>query len=197
MAHKEQRDYLDRMKKQFPNSFQNCKVLDIGSFDVNGNEKPWFDNCDFIGLDLLPGPGVDIACPANEYDAPDETFDTIISCECWEHNPFYKESIINAIRMLKPGGYFIWTCATTGRPVHGTATQDAIDKAKGKTAQGNLVDNWKTMPNVEKVDWDNEYYKNVTEEDVREFCDIDAIFDSYAFEIEINHCDLMFWGRKK
>jgi len=30
--------------------------------------------------------------------------------------------------MLKPGGYFIWTCATTGRPVHGTKSQDEIDK---------------------------------------------------------------------
>jgi hypothetical protein len=99
--------------------------------------------------------------------------------------------------MLKSGGYFIWTCATTGRPVHGTATQDAIDKAKGKTSQGNLIDNWKTMPNVEREDWDNEYYKNVTEEDIREFCDIDGIFDSYEFSIETNHCDLMFWGKKK
>ena len=74
MAHKEQRDFLDKMKLKFPNAFANCKVLDIGSFDVNGNEKPWFDDCDFTGLDLLPGPGVDIACPANEYDAPNETY---------------------------------------------------------------------------------------------------------------------------
>ena len=197
MAHKEQRDFLDKMKQQFPNAFRNCKVLDIGSFDVNGNEKPWFDNCDFTGLDLLPGPGVDVACPANEYDAPDETFDTIISCECWEHNLFYKESIMNAIRMLKPGGYFIWTCATTGRPVHGTATQDKIDRANNKTLQGNPVDNWKTMPNVEREDWDNEYYKNVTELDIRSFCDVDDIFESYEFTVEENHCDLMFWGIKK
>lgn len=197
MAHKEQRDYLDRIKNQFPDAFTNCKVLDIGSFDVNGNEKPWFDGCDFIGLDLLPGPGVDVACPANEYDAPDETFDTIISCECWEHNPYYKESIMNSIRMLKPGGYFIWTCATTGRPVHGTATQDSIDRSKGETSQGNKIVEWKTMPNVEKEDWDNEYYENVTEEDIREFCDIDGIFDEYKFEVEENHCDLMFWGIKK
>tara|TARA_R110001592_G_scaffold26674_9_gene99597 strand:+ start:1543 stop:2136 length:594 start_codon:yes stop_codon:yes gene_type:complete len=197
MAHKEQRDYLDKIKKQFPDAFTNCKVLDIGSFDVNGNEKPWFDHCDFIGLDLLPGPGVDVACPANEYDMPNETFDTVISCECWEHNPFYKESILNSIRMLKSGGYFIWTCATTGRPVHGTASQDIIDKSKGKTSQGNEITEWKTMPNVERGDWDNEYYKNLTEEDIRDFCDIDNIFTSYQFEVEKNHCDLMFWGIKK
>lgn len=195
--HKEQRNYIDELKKRFPEAFENIKVLDIGSFDVNGNEKPWFDNCDFTGLDLLPGPGVDVACPANEYDEPDEAFDTIISCECWEHNPFYKESILNAIRMLKPGGYFIWTCATTGRPVHGTKTQDKIDRKNNKTSQGNSVENWKTMPNVKRENWDNEYYKNITEQDIREFCDVDEIFNTYKFEVEENHCDLYFWGIKK
>ena len=77
--HKEQKDYLDKIKEKFPEAFKDRKVLDIGSFNVNGNEKPWFDNCDFIGLDLLLGPGVDVACPANEYNEADNTFDTIIS----------------------------------------------------------------------------------------------------------------------
>jgi len=195
--HKEQITYLNKIKEKFPEAFKDRKVLDIGSFNVNGNEKPWFENCDFIGLDLLPGPGVDVACPANEYDAPNNTFDTIISCECWEHNPYYKESIMNAIRMLKSGGYFIWTCATTGRPVHGTKTQDEIDRKNNKTSQGNSVENWKTMPNVERENWDNEYYKNITESDIREFCNLDKIFELYEFEVELNHCDLYFWGIKK
>jgi hypothetical protein len=53
------------------------------------------------------------------------------------------------------------------------------------------------MPNVEKEDWDNEYYENITEEDIRGFCDVDKIFSSYEFSVEENHCDLMFWGIKK
>lgn len=197
MAHKEQKEFLNRIKNRFPDAFKNRKVLDIGSFDVNGNEKSWFENCDFIGLDLLEGPGVDIACPANEYDAPDETYDTIISCECWEHNPFYKESIINSVRMLKSGGYFIFTCATTGRPIHGTKTQDEIDRERKITLQGNSTENWITMPNVLRENWNNEYYKNLTEHDIRECINIDDIFSDYEFEIEINHCDLYFWGKKK
>ena len=197
MAHKQQKEYLDRIKNTFPEAFKNQKVLDIGSFDVNGNEKPWFDNCDFIGLDVGPGKGVDVVCPANEYDAPDNYFDTIISCECWEHNPFYKESIQNAVRMLKSGGFFIFTCATTGRPIHGTKTQDKIDKEKQTTAQGNSTTNWVTMPNVFRENWDSEYYKNVTEEDVRSCINVDQIFSSYKFEDEPNHCDLYFWGIKK
>lgn len=197
MSHIQQKNYLDRIKNKFPQAFINNKVLDIGSFDVNGNEKPWFEDCEFIGLDIGPGKGVDVVCPANEYDAPDESFDTIISCECWEHNPFYKESIQNAVRMLKPGGYFIFTCATTGRPVHGTATQDKIDREKQVTSQGNSANNWVTMPNVFREDWDSEYYKNITEQDIRECIQVDEIFSSYEFEVEKDHCDLYFWGIKK
>lgn len=197
MAHKEQKEFLDKLKLNLPNAFKNCRVLDIGSFDVNGNEKPWFDNCDFIGLDIGPGKGVDVVCPANEYNEPDESFDTIISCECWEHNPFYKESILNAIRMLKKGGYFIFTCATTGRPVHGTKSQDIIDRERGTTEQGNIISSWVSMPNVTRLNWDSEYYKNVTEKDIREFINLDECFSSYKFEINENHCDLYFWGIKK
>ena len=116
MAHREQWVFCGKVKQLFPESFINKKVLDIGSFDVNGNEEFLFEDCNFTGLDIGPGDGVDVVCPAQEYDAPDETFDTIISCECWEHNPYYKESIVNAVRMLKKGGLFFFSCATTGRP---------------------------------------------------------------------------------
>ncbi len=51
MAHKEQVDYLERLKNKIPEALKDCKVLDIGSIDVNGNEESFFDNCDFIGLD--------------------------------------------------------------------------------------------------------------------------------------------------
>jgi len=128
--HKEQIDYIIRTKKRFPQFFENKNILDIGSFDVCGNEKRFFTNCEFIGLDIGPGENVDVICPAQEYDAPNEYFDTIISCECWEHNPFYSESIKNAIRMLKSGGFFIFTCATTDRPIHGTSSLEEESKKK-------------------------------------------------------------------
>ena len=189
MAHKEQIDYVNRVKNQFPQFFNYKKVLGIGTFNVCGTEDEYFENCDYQGLDLGPGPGVDIVCPAQEYDAPDNTFDTIISCECFEHNPFYKETIQNAVRMLKPNGMFLFTCATTGRPVHGTKSLE--EESKKKFA------NWKTMPNVVKENWDNEYYKNLTEEDIRECLDFDKEFLLYKFEVEPNHCDLFFWGVKR
>lgn len=189
MAHKEQDDYVNRIKNKFPHYFNNKKVLGIGTFNVCGTEDQYFDNCDYQGLDLGPGEGVDIVCPAQDYDAPDETFDVIISCECWEHNPYYKESIQNAFRMLKSGGFFIFACATTGRPVHGVKYLEEESKLK--------YENWITMPNVSRENWDNDYYKNLTEADIRECLDIDSSFSSYVFEVEENHCDLYFWGIKK
>jgi SAM-dependent methyltransferase len=189
MAHKEQIEYVNKIKNKFPNYFNNKTVLGVGTFDVCGSEDKFFDNCNYSGLDLAPGPGVDIVCPGQDYNAPDETFDTIISCECFEHNPFYKETIKNIVRMLKPNGMFLFTCATTGRPVHGVKSLEEKSKIKH--------DNWITMPNVSIDNWDNEYYKNLTEIDIRECVDIDEIFKEYKFEVEENHCDLFFWGIKK
>lgn len=189
MAHDEQWNFCLKVKTKFPRYFNGATVLDIGSFDVNGNEEFLFENCEFYGLDLMEGAGVDIVCPAQDYDAPDESYDTIISCECWEHNPFYKESIINALRILKSKGLFLFTCATTGRPVHGVKSLEKYSKSKNVE--------WKTMPNVKLENWDNEYYKNLTEKDIRDFLDVDNIFEQYEFEVEENHCDLYFWGIKK
>jgi len=196
MAHKEQWVFCGKVKTLYPEYFENKKVLDIGSFDVNGNEEFLFKNCDFIGLDIGEGEGVNVVCPAQEYDAPDKIFDTIISCECWEHNPYYRESIQNVVRMLKPGGLFFFTCATTGRPVHGTVTQDRIDIENMKTLQGTDIVEWKTMPNVSRENWNNEYYRNVTESDIRDVINVDKVFSEYEFEVEEDHCDLYFWGIK-
>ena len=189
MAHKEQINYVNKVKNKFPHFFNKQKVLGVGTFNVCGTEGVFFDDCNYSGLDLGPGEGVDIVCPAQDYDAPNASYDTIISCECFEHNPYYKETIQNIVRLLKPGGMFLFTCATTGRPVHGTKSLE--DKSKKKWP------NWKTMPNVVCENWNNDYYRNLTESDIRECINIDEVFSKYEFEVETNHCDLFFWGIKK
>jgi SAM-dependent methyltransferase len=189
MAHKEQINYIKKIKSKLPSYFFNKKVIGIGTFNVCGTEDQFFDDCDYKGLDLGPGPGVDIVCPAQDYDAPDNSYDVVISCECFEHNPFYKETIKNCTRILKSGGLFLFTCATTGRAIHGTRFLEEESK--------NKFPNWKTMPNVIRENWDNNYYKNLTEQDIRNCLDIDLYFSPYEFEVEENHHDLYFWGIKK
>ena len=43
MAHKEQDDYINRIKNKFPNFFKNKKVLGIGTFNVCGTENEYFN----------------------------------------------------------------------------------------------------------------------------------------------------------
>lgn len=121
MAHVEQQDFCKKMKVLYPKYFSEKRILDIGSLDVNGNNRFLFDDqSSYIGLDVGEGPNVDVSIPGHMYDAPDEFFDIIISTEVFEHDMHYVETIKNIIRMLKPGGAFIFTCASGQRPEHGT-----------------------------------------------------------------------------
>ena len=64
---------------------------------------------------------------------------------------FYPQTIQNVMRMLKPGGMFLFTCAAPGRPEHGTRRQGE----------------W-CAPLLLQIseEW-ADYYKNLTEEDIR------------------------------
>ena len=124
MAHWQQQEYCRKIRDKFPEYFTNKRVLDIGSLDINGNNPFLFTDCDYFGLDVGEGPNVDVVSVGHIYDAPDATFDIIISTEVFEHDMFYEDTIKNVIRMLKPGGAFIFTCASTGRPEHGTRRSD-------------------------------------------------------------------------
>ena len=41
-------------------NIENKKILDVGSYDVNGTMKPIFEKGQYIGLDMEEGPNVDI-----------------------------------------------------------------------------------------------------------------------------------------
>ena len=179
MAHTEQQAYCRYVKNKYPEFFTNKKILDIGSLDINGNNKILFENCDYTGLDVAEGPNVDIVSVGHLYDAPDEYYDTIISTEVFEHDMFYEKTIKNIIRMLKPGGAFIFTCASTGRPEHGTIKSD------GSVAAPLLI----------KIseEWAN-YYKNLTCQD---FSSIETFQKNFPIGTcePYNH-DLYFFGIK-
>lgn len=168
--HKAQKDFCESVKAFFPHRFKNAKVLDCGSLDVNGNNRYLFTDCEYLGIDIGQGPNVDLVCPIHEFHGKD--YDLIISTECFEHDRHYKDSLQNIVRMLKPGGFFIFTCATTGRREHGTDVR-----------------------NPNSSPFTNDYYKNLTEQDIREAMDMEAFLD-YRFITNTRDCDLYFWGIK-
>ena len=178
MAHRNQLRFIASVKEKYPDNFQQAKVLEVGSLDINGSVRQFFHVCDYTGIDVGEGRGVDLVVGGQDYDAPDESFDTVISAECFEHNPYWVETFQNMIRVCKKEGLVVMTCATTGRPEHGTT----------KTTPGD-------SPLTVNIGW--EYYKNLTEEDFREHFDFDEIFSEHHFSVNEQSHDLYFAGKKK
>jgi SAM-dependent methyltransferase len=115
MSHYQQHRFVESVKERFPDFFTNKSVLEFGSLNINGTVRIFFDNCLYIGLDLGNGADVDVVCIAHEYNMPDQTFDTVLSCEMFEHDPHWDKSFANMIRLCKNNGLIFFTCATTGR----------------------------------------------------------------------------------
>ncbi len=180
MAHPEQREFFERVKAIFPDRFRDVRVLDIGSLDVNGNlrgafEYPYW----YTGVDLAPGMNVDVVCPGHLFDSGFQ-YDVVISAECLEHDMFWDKTLQNMLRLTRSGGLMAFSCATTGRKEHGTY---------------NCEPQSAPLLRLVSQDWAN-YYRNITEEDVRLHLDL-AYFSAYEFEVnELTH-DLYFWGIRR
>lgn len=174
VAHKEQAEFIAKVVKQYPKFFSNTRVLEIGSLNINGTVRDFFHRCDYIGLDVGPGPGVDLVVSGEKYTS-DIPFDVTISAECFEHNPYWAETFINMVKLTRIGGIVLFTCATHGRREHGT--------------RRSLPD---ASPNT--LDWD--YYKNLDDSDFRKLIDFDKVFHPYSFEYNNKSKDLYFVGIK-
>lgn len=178
MAHDSQKDFCNWVKSKFPEFFKNKRVADFGSLDINGSNLEFFEDCEYIGIDLGPGKNVHVVSKAHEYAAPDGYFDTVCTTEMLEHDQYIHLSLPNMLRVLKPGGLFLLTCAGPGRPEHGTRRTDPY-----------------ASPFTSKAgDW-GDYYKNVDETMFRSIIDVDATFSEYKFDLLIP--DFRFYGIKK
>jgi SAM-dependent methyltransferase len=80
-------------------------VLDIGSYDVNGTYKALFVGHNYRGLDLHPGPNVDIVAPDPDHYPPgDASYDIVVSGQTIEHCPDTVRFMQEIARILAPGG---------------------------------------------------------------------------------------------
>jgi hypothetical protein len=66
VSHSWQLDFVGAIKKSYPEFFTNAKVLEVGSLDINGSIRPFFENCDYLGVDLGEGRGVDMVAKGEE-----------------------------------------------------------------------------------------------------------------------------------
>ena len=179
--HIQARDFTVFIKQMLKEYFLNKVVLDVGAGDINGNNRFLFENCEYNGNDVIDAPNVTIVSKTKDLLFEENYFDTIISTECFEHDPEYKESFIKIYQMLKPNGLFCFTCASTNRPEHGTRRTSPQDS-------------YGTIGNLDDM---NDYYKNLTETDLNEVLNLNALFSSWNTYYNAESCDLYFVGIKK
>lgn len=177
MAHQEQAVFCKSVRAKFPLLFTGVDVLDIGSLDINGNNRYLFENYRYLGLDVGMGRNVDIVCKGHVFQ-PGRQYDVVISTECFEHDQHWKETIKNAISLTKSGGVFLFTCATTGRHEHGTKRTSPQDS-----------------PFTHELF--NDYYRNLDRTDVLSIEGFEESFSEYEFSTNTFTKDLYFYGIKK
>lgn len=86
MAHPEQHAFFKQLKALYPQYFEQVKVGEIGSLNINGSVREFFSDCAYTGFDVGAGPGVDEVVQGQLVGLPSGHFDTMISAECFEHN---------------------------------------------------------------------------------------------------------------
>jgi SAM-dependent methyltransferase len=98
--------FLDRFVSKTEKS--KIKVLDVGSYSVNGSYKELFaeEKYEYVGLDMLPGPNVDIALsnPYNWSELETDSYDVVISGQTFEHVEFFWITMAEMARVLKKDG---------------------------------------------------------------------------------------------
>ena len=175
MSHIEQLQFVGQIAQWVPEAFRRSRVLEIGSLDINGSVRQFFDDCDYLGIDVGPGPGVDVVCEGQKFEGPDGAFDTVISCECMEHNPYWRETFRNMVRLCSPGGLVLMTCASLGRKEHGTTLTEPA-----------------SSPLTVALGWD--YYHNLSSREFAAAFPLRRWFGEYVLWTNWSIHDLYFAG---
>lgn len=98
-------------------------VLDVGSYDENGTNRPMCEDKGwaYTGLDIRPGDNVDVVAPPYEYPFADNSFDCVVSGQAAEHVEDLARWVRECVRVLKPGGRLcittVWKCQVHRYPI--------------------------------------------------------------------------------
>lgn len=127
------------MKMMCGYAFNAERVLECGSYDINGNPRHFFSSAkEYVGLDWRPGPGVDAVSLIHEYRGkPDGYFQFVIATSLLEHDPHWKESIKRMVELTAETGSLLITCGGPGFHIHEVDTAPATTDLAAGTYYGN------------------------------------------------------------
>lgn len=168
--------FISQIKREFPYKFRLRKVLEVGSHNINGSPREYFDFCDYTGVDIYKGKGVDIVGKITDKSIKlkSDSFDLVISTEMLEHDNEWADSLKKMYDLLKPAGLLIVTCAAPARKEHGTKRTST---------------EW-CSPDT------SDYYQNISLSMFRKVVP-DDLFEMYMLQYAQGENDLQFYGIKK
>ena len=142
--HYANRLFWRRTATRYPRWFASpSRVLECGSFSVNGSIRDHFTATDYVGLDWRPGPCVDLVSLTHEAPFGPASFDTIASASMLEHDPYWRESLGKMYAMLKPDGLMALSWGAMRNNPHEFAT--APDGLFHALAAGKVIDALRTL----------------------------------------------------
>ena len=115
---------LDTVKNALaPSDVRGKRVLEVGSLDVNGSVRGdimALGPAEYVGIDIRPGPGVDVICDAGDLVARfgENVFDVVVSTELLEHARDWRRIVSNIKRVTKSGGLMIVSTRSYGVDFH-------------------------------------------------------------------------------
>jgi SAM-dependent methyltransferase len=140
------------------------RILDIGSYDVNGTYRDIFDKpaWRYIGVDVAAGPNVDLVLKSPyRYPLRDGYADVVICGQTIEHVEFFWLSWREMVRIVRPGG-LIFLIAPSRGPEHLHPVDCWRFLPGGYRALAKYVDNvevlevgtdWEAHPADDSKDW--------------------------------------------
>lgn len=104
-------------------------VLEVGARDINGTVRSLFGPCEYVGMDVHDGPGVDLVWDATvpwPERWPGFEFDCVVCTNVLEHVNCWERVIVNAREALAPGGWLIVTAPSDPFPSHSCIDGEAL-----------------------------------------------------------------------
>jgi SAM-dependent methyltransferase len=142
--HYENRLFWEWCSQEYPRYFNDpSRVVEFGSFNINGSIRNYFKCSDYIGIDWRRGPDVDIVCLAHNAPLERESFDTVVSASMLEHDPYWKRSLSVMVAVLKKDGLFALTWGSALNAAHELKT--APDRKFHAQKAGAVMDELKAL----------------------------------------------------
>lgn len=117
--HQGNRDWLKKLRAQYPEHFVGAQVLEIGAYNVNGTARDYFEGVGrYIGVDCCEGKCVDIVAEAKDTLFMPGEFDTLVYLSVFEHDSIWKVGFEHNLQWVRKGGLIIICFGAEGNLPH-------------------------------------------------------------------------------